>query len=146
MFHEPVRSKLPLTVNSLSAYLFEATNQVQYDNAATLSAEFIKAHLYNGTIIVDSIALVDCTVITSAVTYNSGFFIDGLSVYANYTNNSDWSTLYVITHHFVLRFLIYAMSRSLEDLISTTIKFPQWTGNNGVITEGIVSSSVLYSS
>ncbi|KAJ3490789.1 hypothetical protein NLI96_g1197 [Meripilus lineatus] len=77
---------------ALSAYLYEATNQDQYHNAATLSAEFIKAHLYNGAIIIDSIALSDCAVVAEAVTYNSGFFIDGLSVYANYTNNSDWST------------------------------------------------------
>lgn len=105
-FHEPIYFELALTVNSLSAYLYEATNQDQYHNAATLSAEFIKAHLYNGAIIIDSIALSDCAVVAEAVTYNSGFFIDGLSVYANYTNNSDWSTLCVIAHHFVARVLI----------------------------------------
>lgn len=90
------RSKMlprSLTITRLSAYLYEATNQQQYYNAATLSAQFIKSQLYNGTIILDTVNVADCSLKPFVLTYNSGFFIEGLSVYANHTGSSDWTTL-----------------------------------------------------
>ncbi|KAI0074074.1 hypothetical protein K474DRAFT_1710153 [Panus rudis PR-1116 ss-1] len=107
---------------ALSAHLYEATKDNKYGDAAELSAAFIKNHLYNGTIIMDTITLAGCANNGLSVTYNSGFFIEGLSVYANVTGNSTWTAF-------------------LNNLIATTIKFPTWTGVDGVITEGAKSPS-----
>lgn len=51
--------------------------------------------MYNGTIINDTITLFACFSNTISESYNAGFFIEGLSVYANITGNADWTTLYV---------------------------------------------------
>ncbi|KAI0074076.1 hypothetical protein K474DRAFT_1717289 [Panus rudis PR-1116 ss-1] len=102
---------------ALSAYLYEATNISQYAEAAELSSGWIINHLFNGTIILDGTELTNCKSDSLARTYNSGFFIEGLSVYTNLTNNVTWAAL-------------------LNDMIATNIKFPVWTGDDGVITEG----------
>ncbi|KAI0781797.1 glycosyl hydrolase family 76-domain-containing protein [Abortiporus biennis] len=104
---------------ALSAYLYEATNQQQFSDAAELSAQFIKNQLYDGTVILDTVTLNNCAVrsaATTTFTYNSGFFIQGLSVHASTTNNPSWTTF-------------------LNTLIASTIKFPTWTSSNGVNTE-----------
>lgn len=77
----------------LSAHLLEATKESKYRDAAELSATFIKSQLYNGTIIIDTITLANCAVSELPVTYNPGFFIEGLSVYANVTGSTEWKTL-----------------------------------------------------
>lgn len=74
-------------------YLFEATSTQEYYDVASLSAQFIKSQLYNGTIIYGAIRLSNCLAITNAITYNSGLFIEGLSVFANYTQSGEWTTL-----------------------------------------------------
>lgn len=79
----------------LSARLYEKTDNQTYANAAELSAQFITSQLYNGTIILDSVSLMDCSLGHDLVTYNSGLFIEGLSVYADITRNATWTTLYV---------------------------------------------------
>jgi hypothetical protein len=82
---------------SLSAYLYEATKDQKYLQVAELSAEFIKNHMYNGSIILDTFDLTVCGPPDSgdaAITYNSAFFIEGLAVLANVTNNATWISLY----------------------------------------------------
>ena len=76
----------------LSAHLLELTSDTKYAQAADLSAQFIQAHLYNGTIVHDIISLYDCSTSDLAVTYDSGYFIEGLGVYVNVTSNSTWAT------------------------------------------------------
>ena len=82
--------------NRLSARLYEATGDEKYHDAAELSAQFIKNHLYNGVIILDTLVLSDCSLQTGALTYNSGFTIEGISALA--TKNDSWTGLCVFQH------------------------------------------------
>ncbi|CAL1717365.1 unnamed protein product [Somion occarium] len=102
---------------TLSARLFEATGNTTYQLAAQLSAWFIQSHLYDGTVIIDTFDLSNCTANLAQETYNSGLVIEGLSVYVNQTNNA-------------------TMRSFLNDLISTSIKNSTWTGLDGIIIEG----------
>ncbi|KZV77392.1 hypothetical protein PENSPDRAFT_747118 [Peniophora sp. CONT] len=73
---------------ALSAYLFEATGNTTYKDAARLSLQFIKNQLWNGTIVYDTIRLSDCVIDTGTIlTYNQAWLIEGLSVYANVTKD-----------------------------------------------------------
>ncbi|CAL1699053.1 unnamed protein product [Somion occarium] len=101
---------------ALSAHLYEATKDEKYATAAEASAEFIRTFMYNGTIIIDTITLATCAVSTLPVTYNSGFFIEGVSVLADVTQNTTWNLF-------------------LNQLIADTIKFPIWTGSDGILIE-----------
>ena len=65
---------------SLSARLYNATGQTQYQEAAVHSAEFISRQLYDGQIILDTITLGNCIASSTELTSNSGFTIEGLSV------------------------------------------------------------------
>lgn len=79
----------------LSARLFEATGNTTYQLAAQLSAWFIQSHLYDGTVIIDTFDLSNCTANLAQETYNSGLVIEGLSVYVNQTNNATMRSLWV---------------------------------------------------
>ncbi|KAI0083240.1 hypothetical protein BDY19DRAFT_998713 [Irpex rosettiformis] len=103
---------------ALSAHLYEQTLIPQYLSAATLSADFVINHLYDGKIILDAIDIGSCSLFSAPVTYNSGFTIDGLSVLASASSNSSYSSF-------------------LSNLISTAVVYPHWTNTvNGVIIEG----------
>lgn len=66
--------------SSLSSDIFNVTSNATHGLAAELSAEFIWNHLYNGTIIMDTMNLQDCSYTpTTLATYNSGKTIEGLS-------------------------------------------------------------------
>lgn len=74
-----------LTRLSLSAYLYEATGNSTYLDAAELSATFIISQLYQrtiGAVILNSISIATCTPDYVFVTDGSGFTIEGLSVLA----------------------------------------------------------------
>ncbi|KAI0314970.1 hypothetical protein OF83DRAFT_1134358 [Amylostereum chailletii] len=101
---------------ALSAYLFEATSNETYGSAANLSASFIRNHLYNGTIIADGFDVVQCRNTPGIYTYNSGFAIEGLSVWGNASKVETWSSL-------------------AAELISTSVPDPSWTSSAGVIIE-----------
>ncbi|KAJ3481295.1 hypothetical protein NLI96_g7759 [Meripilus lineatus] len=103
---------------ALSAHLLELTSNSTYHHASELSANFIKANLFNGAIVNDTISLGDCTITTTVLTYDSGFFIEGLAIYANITQNADWTL-----------FLNY--------LITTTINFSGWTSEEGIMIEDV---------
>ena len=60
---------------------------------AELSAQFIRSQLYNGTIILDTISISDCSMQPKVVSYNTGLFLEGLSIYADITNNTSWVAL-----------------------------------------------------
>ncbi|KAI0084612.1 hypothetical protein BDY19DRAFT_1096014 [Irpex rosettiformis] len=102
---------------SLSARLYEQTKDPKYQTAAQLSAQFIQNHLYNGIIIQDTISLIDCNIINNvAISYNSGFAIDGYAVMAS-TDNS-WTPF-------------------LNQLISSATPFSVWTrATSGINYEG----------
>ncbi|KAG6867345.1 hypothetical protein C0993_004153 [Termitomyces sp. T159_Od127] len=81
---------------TVSAILAEITNDVQYTNAAIASANWIKSLNINAdNIVLDTVNGHDCTRSASnwLFTYNSGKFIEGLSVLADVTSDSQWNTL-----------------------------------------------------
>lgn len=61
------------------------------------SASWIRAHDYNTTssLVLDTVDAADCTKspATELFTYNSGKFIEGLSVLAQVTGDGQWETL-----------------------------------------------------
>lgn len=120
----------------LSARLFEATLEPQYQAAAELSAAFIQSQLYNGAVIMDTITVATCHRSTILVTYNSGFAIEGLSVLAS--KNVSWTPLLVFSLSLVPVIAhFYPVKLSLESLVATVIPLSSWTNtSNGVNTEG----------
>lgn len=82
---------------TLSAYLAEVTGESKYKDAAILSANWIVAHRYDHTnnIVTDSIDAAGCSKSAASwtFTYNSGKFIEGLSVLAAVTGDPQWTAL-----------------------------------------------------
>ncbi|KAF9263891.1 hypothetical protein L218DRAFT_1031611 [Marasmius fiardii PR-910] len=104
----------------LSAYLAEITGDAKYKNAAILSAQWIKAHNINsGNIVLDTVNGHDCSRSPASwlFTYNSGKFIEGLSVLAAITGDSQWTSLYT-------------------NIANSAMKTNAWEGSDGIITEG----------
>ncbi|KAK0457383.1 endo-1,6-alpha-mannosidase [Desarmillaria tabescens] len=110
---------------TLSAFLADITGDSKYTNAAIQSAKWMQALQINENgILLDSLNAHDCS--RSAAnwlfTYNSGKFIEGLSVLANITNDETWSNLLVNT-------------------VASAVKSSAWEGSDGIITEGASPSS-----
>ncbi|KAI0314968.1 hypothetical protein OF83DRAFT_1174280 [Amylostereum chailletii] len=104
----------------LSAYLYNATTQTQYRTAADLSGTFLRNHLYNNTVILDTIYIASCqkSQASYVFSYNSGFAIQGFAVWASVLKNDSWANL-------------------AENLVSTSVPFNAWTRpSDGVISEG----------
>ncbi|VDC04949.1 unnamed protein product [Peniophora sp. CBMAI 1063] len=99
---------------SLSAYLFEETNEARYQQAAQLSLNFILNHLWNGTLAYDGLYLSSCQIFPKPLSANQAWFIEGLSVWANVTKNDTLTTL-------------------LEDVVSSVTRVPSWTFVGGVV-------------
>ncbi|KAJ7780086.1 endo-1,6-alpha-mannosidase [Mycena maculata] len=96
----------------LSAFLAEYTGNATYTNAAILSANWIKSHNINADdLVLDTVDAADCTTspATWLFTYNTGKYIEGLSV--------------------------LAASRMIN-ILNASVKTTVWQGTNGVITEG----------
>ena len=82
--------------SSTSALLAEITGDSKYTKAAILSAQWIKAHNINANgIVLDSVNGHDCSRSPSnwLFTYNSGKFIEGLSVLATVAKDPQWNSL-----------------------------------------------------
>ncbi|KAI0083421.1 hypothetical protein BDY19DRAFT_998569 [Irpex rosettiformis] len=113
-----VNGETTAAFTAFSAHLYEWTLIPQYLSAATLSADFVINHLYDGKIILDGINVGSCSLSSTLVTYNSGFMIDRLSVLALATSDSSYSSF-------------------LSKLISTAVIYPHWTNTvDGIIIEG----------
>ncbi|KIJ55510.1 hypothetical protein M422DRAFT_151671 [Sphaerobolus stellatus SS14] len=105
---------------TVSAYLAEATEDLKYLDAATLSQQFIVNHLYANSLALDTIsgrASDNCALSAPLFTYNSGKFVEGLSIISALTGNTSTQNLMVAT--------IAAATHSLA-----------WQGSDGIITEG----------
>ncbi|KAJ7036604.1 endo-1,6-alpha-mannosidase [Mycena alexandri] len=105
---------------TLSAFLADYTKNATYTSAAILSANWIKAHNINANnLVLDTVDAADCSTspATWLFTYNSGKYIEGLSVLAAVTGDSQWSTLMI-------------------NILNSAVKTTVWQGSNGVITEG----------
>ncbi|KAF9068564.1 endo-1,6-alpha-mannosidase [Rhodocollybia butyracea] len=105
---------------TLSAFLAEITGDTTYTNAAILSAQWIENLQINaGGIVLDTVDGASCvrSPDTWLFTYNSGKYLEGLSVLKDVTGNTAWTTL-------------------MTDIAAAAIKTSAWEGTNGIITEG----------
>ncbi|KAJ6580792.1 endo-1,6-alpha-mannosidase [Mycena capillaripes] len=110
---------------TVSAFLAEATKNVTYTSAAILSANWIKAHNINANnLVLDTVNAFDCSTspATWLFTYNSGKYIEGLSVLAAVTGDAQWSTLMI-------------------NILNAAVKTTVWEGSDGIITEGVSLTS-----
>ncbi|PFH53228.1 hypothetical protein AMATHDRAFT_137824 [Amanita thiersii Skay4041] len=108
-----------------SAYLAEITGDSKYRDAAILSAQWIKNHNINpNNIVLDTVNGHDCSRSPSTwlFTYNSGKYIEGLSVLADVTGDNSWRTLMI-------------------NIAAAAMKNAPWQGSDGIITEGSNTSS-----
>ncbi|VDB95868.1 unnamed protein product [Peniophora sp. CBMAI 1063] len=110
---------------TLSAYLFEATNQSYFSDAAQLSMDFMIRHMWNGAFVVDTFRLRDCSLDPKPCTLDQAGFVEGLSVWANITQNATLTSL-------------------LRDVVSNVTTYPTWTSNSGVIDELNTQLSMFY--
>ena len=75
----------------LSAYLLQTSKNQTYEEWDRLSHTFIQSHLYNETrgCIMDNYSLSQCQPGNDwAFTYDTGLYLEGLTVLANTTNDS----------------------------------------------------------
>ncbi|KAF7345489.1 Glycoside hydrolase family 76 protein [Mycena venus] len=110
---------------TLSAFLAEYTKNATYTNAAILSANWIKSHNINANnLVLDTVNAFDCSTspATWLFTYNSGKYIEGLSVLAAVTGDASWNTLMI-------------------NILNAAVKTTAWEGSDGIITEGVSTTS-----
>ncbi|KAJ4494576.1 endo-1,6-alpha-mannosidase [Lentinula edodes] len=110
---------------TLSAYLAETTGDSTYTAAATLSAEWIQnLQISSSGIVLDGVSGADCTRTAASwlFTYNSGKYIEGLSVLKDVTGAAIWKSL-------------------MTNITAAAVKSPVWQGSNGIITEGASKTS-----
>ena len=104
-------------VNRLSAYLYYVTDNQTFRDAAHTSRTFIDAHLHNktGGYVSDGFGIQPCNTADSLVmTYNTGLYLEGLSVFANKTGDSDLMKTWVPTMASEFRELDLEFSVSLR--------------------------------
>lgn len=88
----------------------------------------------NGSYILDTIDVVTCGVSNVIRTYNAAYFVEGLGVLANVTQNSTQTQVWVFLS--LARFLVLtAMPSRLENLIPNLVQFSGWNLLDGVVTE-----------
>ncbi|PSR80372.1 hypothetical protein PHLCEN_2v6757 [Hermanssonia centrifuga] len=125
LFIEPSWFPFNSSVHRLSAYLGEIYGDSQYTNAAIASANWIKnLNINSGDIVLDTVNGHDCTRSPSnwLFTYNSGKYIEGLSVLGAVTGDAQWTNL-------------------MLDIVAAAVKSSAWEGTDGIITEGASPSS-----
>ena len=111
------------------------TSNQTYAAAAELSAEFIWNHLFNGTIILDTLDLGTCDIPSYILSYNSGKTIEGLSDIAR--KNSTWTSRCVLVYsRSPWPPLLMLYTYRLNSLISTSTPFSTWTSSTGINIEG----------
>ncbi|KAF7333712.1 Glycoside hydrolase family 76 protein [Mycena venus] len=102
----------------LSALLAEATSDQMYLDAATQTADFVHAHLYNiNNLVQDSIssrANDSCAVNEVVMPYNSGLMIHGLGILTDITGNATMQDL-------------------LSDILLATIPNTAWQNPDGIV-------------
>ncbi|KZV77391.1 hypothetical protein PENSPDRAFT_679560 [Peniophora sp. CONT] len=101
---------------TLSAYLYEETNDTAYYEAAQLSADFMIRNMWTGSFVVDGFILSTCSAHQKPLTLNQAGFIEGLSVLANVTNNG-------------------TLTAFLRDVVSNVTTYPAWSSAGGIIRE-----------
>ena len=123
----------PNTLHRLSALLYEATENQTYADSTQQSFKFIKDVLYDGSLVRDRIDLGNCEWI-DIQSSNSGYAIEGVSIYTSKVNDSDASSLWVSGTKYPNSLATY--HHSLSTLLPTAIKNQGWTGHDGIVLEG----------
>ncbi|THH00726.1 hypothetical protein EW026_g1856 [Hermanssonia centrifuga] len=106
------RSQVPGTNVSLA----ENLRQCDYCRSRDESELFVKSHMFNGTVVIDRVDMHSCDKVAhEAVTYDSGLFIEGLSVYSNQSDqtNAMWAPF-------------------LDQVVQEAVVFSGWTGPDGI--------------
>ena len=74
------------------------TSNITYYNFTELAGRFIRSHLFNGTVILDTVDISSCEVVpktgTLLLSYNTGLFLEGVSVHSR-NNPQPWLPLCV---------------------------------------------------
>ncbi|KAI0027676.1 hypothetical protein K488DRAFT_90571 [Vararia minispora EC-137] len=102
----------------LSSHLYRETQNDTYRSAAEQSIDFFTTFLISGANVFDAYNVDNCSLVDDRLfTYNAGFFIEGVSVYANVTGN----------------YTSLTSSDNLHALVSTqvTAGFGNWTCPGG---------------
>jgi len=110
---------------TLSAFLAEITGDAKYKNAAIAAATWMKSlQISSANLVLDTVNAHDCTRSPSTwlFTYNSGKYIEGLSVLSAVTGDASWNSLMVT-------------------ILAASVKSAPWQGTNGIITEGASTAS-----
>jgi len=105
---------------TLSAYLAEITKDPKYKDASVLSAKWIEAHnIAPNKILLDSESAADCSRSPASwiFTYNTGKFVEGLSVLYDVTADNSWNQL-------------------MLEIVAAAVKNTAWQETNGIIKEG----------
>lgn len=71
------------------------TGNQTYKDAAITSANWIAKHDVRDYVVLDTVSAQDCSNNNWIFTYNSGKFIEGISILANITGDTQWNDLYV---------------------------------------------------
>ncbi|VDC07923.1 unnamed protein product [Peniophora sp. CBMAI 1063] len=110
---------------ALGAYLYESnTSDTRYLALANLTGNYLRRHLYNGAIMLDTSTVATCTLDnTTILTYNTGYTLEGISILANQSFGGDNGSE------------LQMYSDWLNDMVPSAINFAGWTGSDGVILE-----------
>ncbi|EPS95139.1 hypothetical protein FOMPIDRAFT_1025928 [Fomitopsis schrenkii] len=111
---------------TLSAFLAEVTgDHPTYQTPAISAATWIQnVNLNSDNIVLDSVSAHDCSRSSASwlFTYNTGKFVEGLSVLAKVSNDSQWQSL-------------------LTNVVAAGLKNSPWQGSDGIITEAAGDTS-----
>ncbi|KAJ7588251.1 endo-1,6-alpha-mannosidase [Mycena floridula] len=110
---------------TLSAFLAETTGDAKYTNAAVAAANWMESlQINSANLILDTVNAADCSRSPSTwiFTYNTGKYIEGLSVLAAVTGDSSWTAL-------------------MNNILVAGVKSGPWQGSDGIITEGASPAS-----
>ncbi|KAK7688601.1 hypothetical protein QCA50_008139 [Cerrena zonata] len=108
---------------ALSAYLYEMTGNLAYQDSAKLAHTFTQSHLYDATrgCITDNYNIQQCQTQNDwAFTYDTGLYLEGLSVLANTTKDS-------------------GLIQLADQIALDSMKSPLWTNVSGVIKESMIT-------
>ncbi|VDB84790.1 unnamed protein product [Peniophora sp. CBMAI 1063] len=108
---------------ALSAYLYEETKEPIYQQAAQLATDFTLNHMWNGTVFEDTLYPATCTKKTDLSLTLGQWFVEGIAVWANVTQNATLTSM-------------------LELFVSNVTTSPTWTLNDGVIKEAFARTNI----
>ncbi|VDB92041.1 unnamed protein product [Peniophora sp. CBMAI 1063] len=105
---------------ALAAYLYELTGDPAYQQAALLSLDFTLNFMFNETagIVGDTFQPSSCYLEMKPLTVNQAWFIEGLSILANVTDNS-------------------TLTSFLKGLVLNVTTYPGWSSPDGVLSEAL---------